>query len=85
MTRRKRILIAAILGLYCLGYAVVRTQYMIVHTSMGAGDEYTLHDVVAGDAKLASPNMLIAAFYTPMCYLERACWYLVKPVGSRYP
>lgn len=58
---------------------------MIVHTSMNAGDEYTLHDVVAGDAKLASPNILIAGFYTPLRYLERGGWYLVKPVGSRYP
>lgn len=85
MTRRKRILIVAALGIYCLGYAVMRTRHMIVHTSMNAGDEYTFHDVVEGDAKLASPNVLIAGFYTPLRYLERGCWYLVKPVGSRYP
>lgn len=85
MKRHRQLLIVSVVGVYALGYVLLRVQHVIVHTSMNAGDEYTLHDVVAGDAKLASPNGLMAGLYTPLRSLERGGWYLAKPVGSRYP
>jgi hypothetical protein len=46
---------------------------------------YSAHDVVEGDARLASPNPLIAAFYTPLRYIELAYWRRAKPIGSSFP
>lgn len=76
---------AVVLLLYCSGYVVCRTTKLIVHKTMDSGGKYTNHSVIHGDAKLASPNTGIAAFYTPLRYVELGYWHLVKPIGSPYP
>ena len=75
-------LLGGVLGVYFVGYAVCRQSHFVVHISACAADKYSLHDIVEGDAKFASPNPALAAFYTPLRYLETFYWYLAKPIGS---
>jgi hypothetical protein len=84
------LILAFLLVVYCLGYGVSRQSHLIVHITAYSRDTnghpiYTAHDVVEGDAKFASPNPLIAAFYTPLRYIEVAYWRRAKPVGSSFP
>ena len=84
------LLLAFLLVVYCLGYGVSRQSHFIVHITTHSYDTngnpiYTAHDVVEGDAKFASPNPLIAAFYTPLRYIELAYWRAAKPIGSSFP
>lgn len=55
---------------------------MIVHTTACAGDQYSAHDVVEGDAKIMSYNGAFAALYTPLRVLEILYWRLARPIGS---
>ncbi len=73
------IIIVLIFFFYFLGYGFCRYAKMVVHyTSFSAG-MITLHQVEAGDAKLASPNPIIAAFFTPLRWLETRFWNLYQP------
>lgn len=86
--KRRRLqiwIVVFVLAIYCVSYVVCRRSHIIVHVTMNAGDKYTFHDVVAGEAKLASPNPIVAAFFAPLCYLESRCWRIAKPIGSPYP
>ena len=79
------LVIGGLLLVYCLGYVLCRKGSVIVHTTACAGHEYSSHDVVEGDAKIVSLNPALAAFYTPLRYLEISYWYLTKPLGSSCP
>ena len=84
------LLLAFLLVVYCLGYIVSRQSHFIVHITSRSHDNngnpiYSAHDVVEGDAKLASPNPLIAAFYTPLRQIELAYWRWARPIGSPSP
>ncbi len=75
-------MIGAALVVYCAGYAFCRRSHMIVHTTACAGDQYSDHDVVEGDAKIVSLNGAFAALYTPLRGLEILYWRLARPIGS---
>ena len=84
------LLLAFVLVVYCLGYGVSRQSHFIVHTASYTNDTkgnpiYSAHNVVEGDAKFATPNPLMAAFYTPLRYIELAYWRGAKPIGSSFP
>lgn len=68
-------------------YVVARVNHVIVHRSAHTYDAHghqvpSLHEVEAGDGKLASPNPLIAAFFTPLRLIEKAAWHLIAPLGK---
>lgn len=67
-------------------YALARWNHLIVHQKAHTVDAHghqvpSRHDVVAGDGKLASPNGLVAAFFTPLRVLERGLWHVLEPLG----
>ena len=88
--RIKASILASVLVVYCLGYGVSRQSHLIVHTASYTNDTkgnpiYSAHYVVEGDAKFATPNPVIAAFYTPLRYVELTYWRSTKPIGSSFP
>lgn len=77
--------LAGLLVPYTALYVAARRATMIVHTKSwtydAAGKRVTSsHDVVAGDAKLASPNGLVAGLFTPLRWGETLAWHLIDPV-----
>ncbi|MDX6696129.1 MAG: hypothetical protein QOF02_3732 [Blastocatellia bacterium] len=68
--------------LYCVGYAVCRVNRRIVHYTASVDGKCSFHDVDAGDAKMDGTLAAIAAFYTPLRYVELAFWKIAKPAGS---
>ncbi len=88
--RRKRIsiVIGVLLALYCLGYIGARLNHKVVHyIAADASGNHGWHDVTGGDVRDASLtgeflNARIAAFYTPLRYVELQLWYLACPIGS---
>jgi hypothetical protein len=89
ISKRKFRLALLILGglllVYSIGYVFCRRSSIIVHAAACAANQYSSHDVVAGDAKIVSLNSGWAAFYTPLRYLEILYWRLAKPIGSSCP
>lgn len=79
------LILGAALLVYCAGYALCRKRQIIVHRSSCAAAQYTSHEVSDGDAKIASLNPQLAAFYTPLRYLELFYWHQVRPIGSSCP
>lgn len=85
-----------VLGLGCLLlfttgypalYALARWKHLIVHQKAHTYDAHghtvpSRHDVVAGDGKLASPNGLVAAIFTPLRLLETGAWHVLEPLGQ---
>jgi hypothetical protein len=73
-----------LLVLYTLGYGFFRSSHQIIHRIAGVDGTYTLHAIEGGDAALlgAVINAEIAAFYTPLRWLELAYWNVMHPVGS---
>jgi hypothetical protein len=83
--RIKRFLILgiAVLALfYATGYVVCRLDKSIVHYTASVDGKCTFHGVDSADVKIASPAPALAAFYTPLRYLEIAFWKIRKPAGS---
>lgn len=72
---------------YPAAYAWARWNHLVVHHRAHTYDAHghevpSLHAVVAGDAKLASPNGLVAALFTPLRLLETGAWHVLEPVGQ---
>jgi hypothetical protein len=81
--RRRLILIVAVfLLLYSAGYVGCRLNKSIVHSAANVAGKCTAHEVAAGDFKMTNMPSLVAAFYTPLRYLELGVWKIVKPAGS---
>ncbi len=75
------LIVALVFSLYFMGYAFCRRAKMIVHYTSSVSGKVTMHQVEAGDAKLASPNPLIAGIYTPLRWLETRAWNFFQSPG----
>ena len=75
--------LAFFLVLYCVGYGYYRHQKWIVHYTASVDGRCTVHDVNAADVKMGGATAAVAAFYTPLRYMELVCWKIIKPAGSR--
>lgn len=87
----KRGLVVALMVVTATGYpacyVLARTSHLIVHRSSHTYDSHghqvpSSHSVEAGDGKMASPNPIIAAFFTPLRWIETAVWYVFVPLGK---
>lgn len=72
-------IIVLAVSIYFFGYIFCRHTKMIVHYTSYSVGKVTLHQVEAGDAKLASPNPIVAGIYTPLRWLETRAWNLYQP------
>lgn len=72
------------LCLYGASYAFFRTNHQIIHRTMEANGRTTLHSIQGGDAALAGAyvNQSIAAFYFPLCWVEKVYWHIQDPVWN---
>ena len=71
-------------------YAVARHTHCLVHTLAWTYDGQgrrvvSLHQVLAGDARLASPNPIIYMCFAPVCWVEATFWRWQQPPGSPLP
>ena len=81
--RRRLILIVVLfLIVYSAGYVICRLNKSIVHSAANVGGKCTAHEVQAGDFKMTNLPAAMAAFYTPLRYVELGVWKIVKPAGS---
>ena len=77
------LIFVSLLALYCLGYGYYRHKKWIVHYTASVDGKCTSHDINAADVKMGGGANLVAAFYTPLRYVELAFWKVTKPMGSR--
>lgn len=70
------------LCLYAGSYGVFRMNHQIIHRTMAVNGKTTLHSIQGGDAALggAAINGSIAAFYSPLRWLEEVYWHIQDPV-----
>ncbi len=75
-------LLLAGLCLYGGSYGFFRMNHQIIHRTASSCGRNTLHAVDGGDAALigAAVNGTIAAFYSPLRWLEEAYWHIKDPV-----
>lgn len=78
-----KLCIILLCGHYLAGYAFFRVNHQIVHRTMSSGGVCTYHEVDGGDAWAvgASINAAIAAAYTPLRWIELACWHVLQPIN----
>jgi len=75
--------LGTLLVVYCLGYGYYRKKKWIVHYTASADGKCTFHNVDSADVKMGGAADTVAAFYTPLRYVELAFWKITKPEGSR--
>ena len=83
LRRRLVLVLLVILVAYSAGYVVCRLNKSIVHSAASVAGKCTAHEVIAGANKISNVSSLMAAFYTPLRYVELGVWKLFKPQGSR--
>ena len=82
LKRRIVIVMLSLILVYSAGYVVCHTNKTIVHHTASAGGACSFHGVDVGDYKIFSFAPAMAAFYTPLRYMEPGCWKLAKPLGG---
>ena len=85
ISRKRYVIVAAILVVYVFGYIGARTSHWIVHSVVrDHSNNYLEHSVRSGDGKFLGAMIYCTAtiIYTPARFIETLYWYWQQPVGT---